>query len=153
MAHAVQEVADVLPAWLQSGSVSAQLAAAGYTTQRVMELLQATVQAGQDAVQAGPAAAATAAAAAAAAAVPPELLQELGLALSNLPIGTACNNPHCCSLAGLSEQQLVGGGGTSTPVCWLSCGTLLLQGLSGGSLEAAQASLQGCCQRKRSPFC
>ena len=99
-ARDLHEVAAVLPAWLQSSSVSAQLATAGYSTQRVIELLQFGVQAGQDAAQAGPAAAA-------AVAVPPELLLQLGLALSNLPVGTACNNPHCSSLAGVSEQQLV----------------------------------------------
>lgn len=41
--------------------------------------------------------------------MPPDLLQELELALCNLPVGTACNNPCCSSLAGLSEQQLVVG--------------------------------------------
>jgi hypothetical protein len=98
IAQALQEVAAVLPAWLQSDSVSAQRTAAGYSTQRVIELMQSVVQPGQGASQAGPAAA-----------VPHELLHDLGLALCNMPVGTACNNPHCTSLAGLSEQQLVVG--------------------------------------------
>jgi hypothetical protein len=101
MAQALQGVAAVLPAWLQNDGVSAQLAAAGYSTQGVIEVLHTTVQAGQDAVHGG--------AAAVAAAVAPELLQQLGLALSNLPVGTVCNNPFCASLEGVSEQQLVTG--------------------------------------------
>jgi hypothetical protein len=98
IAQGLQEVFAALSSWLRSSSVSAQLAAAGCSTQRVIELLQSVVQAGQDAPQAG-----------AAAGVAPELLLQLGSALSNLPVGTACNNPHCTSLAGLSEQQLVVG--------------------------------------------
>jgi hypothetical protein len=96
--QALLEVAGVLPAWLQSDSVSARLATAGYSIQQVTELLQLTEQAGQNAPQAGAAAAASF-----------QLLQQLGLALSNLPAGTACNNPRCTTLAGLSEQQLVVG--------------------------------------------
>jgi hypothetical protein len=102
--HDLRDVAAALHGWLQSSTASAQLAAAGYRTQRVIELLQSIVQAGQDAPQARPAAAA-----AAAAAVTPQLLQQLGLALCNMPVGTACNNACCTSLAGLSEQQLVVG--------------------------------------------
>jgi hypothetical protein len=94
----LRDVAAALHVWLHSSSVSAQLSAAGYNTQRVLELLQSALQAGQDALQAGVAVVLT-----------PELLQQLGLALSNLPIGTACNNPRCSSLDGLSEQQLVVG--------------------------------------------
>jgi hypothetical protein len=101
MAQALQEVAAVLPSWLQSSTVAAQLAAAGYSTQRVIELLQSIGPAGQHAAHAD------AAQAEAAAAVPPELLQRLGLALCNLPVGIACNNLRCTSLAGLSEQQSV----------------------------------------------
>jgi hypothetical protein len=96
MAQALQDVAVALLSWLQSSSVSAQLATAGYKTQRVIELLQSITQAGLDAPHAG-----------AAVPVPPERLRELGLALSNLPVGTVCNNPRCSSLAGPSEQQLV----------------------------------------------
>lgn len=98
MTQALREVLAALPAWLQSSSVSAQLAAAGYSTQHVLTLLQSAAQALQDAPGAG-----------AAAFVSPELMRELGLALFNLPISTACNNLRCSSLAGLSEQQLVVG--------------------------------------------
>ena len=37
------------------------------------------------------------------------LMQGLGLALSAMPVGTACNNPLCCALEGSSEQRLVVG--------------------------------------------
>jgi hypothetical protein len=95
--HDLRDVAAALHGWLQSSSTSAHLAAAGYNTQLLIEQSQWAVQAGQDAVQAGTAL------------VPLERLQQLGLALSNLPFGTACNNPRCTALAGLSEQQLVVG--------------------------------------------
>jgi hypothetical protein len=98
MRQALREVVAVLPAWLQSSSVSAQLAAAGYSTQHVLNLLQSAAQALQDALDAG-----------AAAFVSPELMRELGSALFNMPISTACNNLRCSSMAGLSEQQLVVG--------------------------------------------
>jgi hypothetical protein len=94
----LQELVAVLPAWLQSSSVSTQLATAGYNTQRVIELLESAAQAGQDVPAAG-----------AAPVVSPDQLQKLGLALSILPVKTACNNPRCSSLADLSEQQLVVG--------------------------------------------
>jgi hypothetical protein len=35
--------------------------------------------------------------------------RELGLQLTSVPIPYACNNPNCGNVAGLSEQQLVGG--------------------------------------------
>jgi hypothetical protein len=97
MNNALRDVAAALHGWLQGSNASAQLAAAGYSSQLLVEQSQWAVQAGQDAVQAGTAL------------VPLERLQQLGLALSNLPFGTACNNPRCIALAGLSEQLLVVG--------------------------------------------
>ena len=97
MRRAFQEVSMVLPGGLQSSSVSAQLAAAGYVTDPILELLQSAATAQQHAAQAGPA-------------VLAQLLQGLGLALCSMPAGTVCNNPLCKSLTPeLSEQQLVVG--------------------------------------------
>jgi hypothetical protein len=45
MRRAFQEVSMVLPGWLQSSSVSAQLAAAGYVTDPILELLQSAATA------------------------------------------------------------------------------------------------------------
>jgi hypothetical protein len=74
--------------------------------------------------------------------VPHELLRDLGLALSSLPMRGACNNPRCRLLAGLSRVGACGG--VRAHVWGLPCGSLLLQGMSGRTLEPAQASLQGC---------
>jgi hypothetical protein len=94
--RAFQAVSAVLPGWLQSSTVAGQLAAAGYVTDTVVELLQSACTAQQHVAQAGPD-------------VLAQLLQGLGLALSSMPVGLACNNPLCTTLTGLSEQQLVVG--------------------------------------------
>jgi hypothetical protein len=97
MRRAFHEVGAVLPDWLHSSSISAQLASAGYATGSVLELLQSAATAQQHAAQTGPA-------------VLAQLLQGLGLALCSMPTSTVCNNPLCKSLTpDLSEQQLVVG--------------------------------------------
>lgn len=86
----------MLPAWLQSSSVSAQLSAAGYDMRSLVKLLQSVAQAQQHAAQAGAPGLA-------------QLLVRLWLALSSMPVSSTCNNPLCTTLTGLSEQQLVVG--------------------------------------------
>jgi hypothetical protein len=75
MGQALQEVSTVLPGWLQSSSVSAQLSAVGYDTQSQVEPLHTAALAQQHASQAGAPALA-------------QLLVRLGLALSSLPVSS-----------------------------------------------------------------
>jgi hypothetical protein len=93
--------------------MSAQFAAAGYTTQHLLPLLQA---------------AATALKAAEAAdwdsgsrSLLSQQLQVLGLALNTLPIDCACNNPYCSNMSKLSEQQLVMGSKRMCAGCRTTC--------------------------------
>jgi hypothetical protein len=104
MGQAVYEVSAVLPGWLQSSRVSAQLSAAGYDTQPLMQLLQSAALAQQHAAQAG-------------APMLAPLLQGVGLALSSMPVSSTCNNPLCTTLTGLCEQQLVVGPSRRCATC------------------------------------
>jgi hypothetical protein len=96
MGRILQEVNQVVPSWLRAKAVSAQLSAAGYNTQVLMELMQSAATAQQHTAQTGPT-------------VLAQLLQGLGLALCSLPVGAACNNPLCSALGEASEQERVVG--------------------------------------------
>jgi hypothetical protein len=85
--------------WLQAGSTSAQLSTAGYMVHPLLQRLPATAAA---LAEAG-----TAQWDADSMLRLCQQLQDLGLALTNLPISCACNNPLCSNMSGVSEQQLV----------------------------------------------
>jgi len=104
--------------WLQhttsSGTVSAQLAAAGYVTEDLHSQIQQAAAAVQPTAAAGGAVQSASGTEPATTAAPvclnsSELLASLGLALNSLPVPSACNNPSCRNLSGLSELQLVNG--------------------------------------------
>lgn len=100
MGAALLEVVDVLPAWLRRGDVSAQRAAAGYSTQcaeRVLGLMQETAHHAPQHVEV------------ITVGVQCQQLSDVGVALSSMPVRSACNNPRCSVLDGLSEQLLVVG--------------------------------------------
>jgi hypothetical protein len=107
MGRILQEVNQVVPNWLRTQAVSAQLDTAGYDTQALIELMQSAATAQQDAEQTGPA-------------ILAQLLQGLGLALCSLPVGAACNNPLCTVLGEASEQQLVVGSARKCSGCRLA---------------------------------
>lgn len=101
--------------WLQHGSNTAQLAAAGYDADMLLQQLLDTTAALEPLTQQKAPVGVTVASSVAGSAV--EQLQMLGGALGALAHPHACNNIGCTSLLGPSERQLVGGRGTSCSGC------------------------------------
>jgi hypothetical protein len=96
--------------WLQqassSGTVSAQLAAAGYITGDLQSQIQQAIDAIEAAAAAGVHSGSETGHASDSAS---SSLTAVGQALTSLPIPDACNNPACTNLSKLSEVQLVNG--------------------------------------------
>jgi hypothetical protein len=99
--------------WLQhsssNGTVSAQLAAAGYITGDLQSQIQQAVDAIEAAAAAGVQSGRGTAHAADSVGLASSSLTAVGQALTSLPIPDACNNPACMNLTKLSEVQLVNG--------------------------------------------
>jgi len=96
--------------WLQLSSTSAQLTAAGYSPDNLLQQLQSTAEAvgGANEAEHLPQSWVPATA---------QALEALGVTLNTLAIPHACNNPHCSNLSGPSELQLVGGRSATCAGC------------------------------------
>jgi hypothetical protein len=109
--------------WLQIGSTSRELAAAGYAPQRLLQLLEQLMEPGQVLNRScyiqrqRPKAALSRSV---------RELRSLGGALCSFAVPFVCNNPACCNMSGLTERRLVTGpgckcGGCRVARCVLLC--------------------------------
>jgi hypothetical protein len=102
----------VMQDWLKVSSISAELTAAGYDTQGVLQQLQRLHDAGRS-VQSVQAARATRGVSEkwleAALRCLVRVLHKTGLLLCSFAVPCFCNNPTCSNVSGPSEIQMVGG--------------------------------------------